>query len=37
MLIERTGYRIGELHLKDGACGYCGTKIPGIWKTPQAA
>ncbi|HEX9884641.1 MAG TPA: radical SAM protein, partial [Desulfobaccales bacterium] len=37
MLIERTGYRIGELHLKDGACGYCGTKIPGIWKKPQAA
>jgi len=37
MLIERTGYRIGELHLKDGACGYCGTKIPGIWQKPQAA
>jgi pyruvate formate lyase activating enzyme len=37
MLIERTGYRIGETHLKDGACAYCGTKIPGVWKTPPAA
>jgi pyruvate formate lyase activating enzyme len=35
MLIERTGYRIGELHLKDGACAYCGAAIPGIWEKPQ--
>jgi pyruvate formate lyase activating enzyme len=34
-IIERTGYRIGELHLKDGACAYCGAAIPGIWKKPQ--
>ncbi len=31
-VIQRTGYRLGEMHLKDGACGHCGTKIPGIWK-----
>jgi pyruvate formate lyase activating enzyme len=30
-LIVRTGYQIGEMHLKDGKCGYCGTEIPGIW------
>jgi pyruvate formate lyase activating enzyme len=37
LVIERTGYRIGETHLKDGACEYCRTSIPGIWKKPQAA
>jgi pyruvate formate lyase activating enzyme len=37
MIIQRTGYRIGEVKMKDGKCGYCGTKIPGIWKQPQAA
>ncbi|MFZ5450879.1 MAG: AmmeMemoRadiSam system radical SAM enzyme [Thermodesulfobacteriota bacterium] len=37
MIIQRTGYRIGEVKMKDGACSYCGAKIPGIWQTPQAA
>jgi pyruvate formate lyase activating enzyme len=32
LVIQRTGYRLGEMHLKDGACGHCGTKVPGIWK-----
>jgi pyruvate formate lyase activating enzyme len=32
LLIQRTGYRIGEVHLKDGKCAYCGAAIPGIWK-----
>jgi len=32
LVIQRTGYRLGEMHLKNGACGHCGTKIPGIWK-----
>ena len=32
LVIERTGYRLGEVKMKDGACGHCGTKIPGIWK-----
>jgi len=37
LIIARTGYRLGEVKLKDGACGHCGMKIPGIWKKPQAA
>ena len=31
-IIARRGYQIGEVRMKDGNCGYCGTKIPGIWK-----
>ncbi|MCK5552134.1 MAG: AmmeMemoRadiSam system radical SAM enzyme, partial [Deltaproteobacteria bacterium] len=31
MIIQRTGYMIGEVHLKGGKCGYCGRPIPGIW------
>jgi pyruvate formate lyase activating enzyme len=31
MIIQRTGYMVGEIHLKGGKCGYCGKPIPGIW------
>jgi pyruvate formate lyase activating enzyme len=31
MIIQRTGYMVGEIHLKGGKCGYCGRPIPGIW------
>jgi len=31
MLIQRTGYMVGEIHLKAGKCVYCGKPIPGIW------
>ncbi|MFB0507399.1 MAG: AmmeMemoRadiSam system radical SAM enzyme [Thermodesulfobacteriota bacterium] len=31
MIIQRTGYMIGEVHVKGGKCGYCGKPIPGIW------
>jgi pyruvate formate lyase activating enzyme len=31
LLIQRTGYMVGEVHLKSGKCGYCGKPIPGIW------
>jgi len=31
MIIQRTGYMIGEIHMKGGKCGYCGKPIPGIW------
>ena len=31
MIIQRTGYQIGEMQLKKGKCGYCGKPIPGIW------
>jgi pyruvate formate lyase activating enzyme len=31
-VIQRTGYMIKELHLKEGKCEYCGKPIPGIWE-----
>ena len=31
LVIQRTGYIIGQIHLKDGKCKYCGKPIPGIW------
>jgi pyruvate formate lyase activating enzyme len=31
VLIERSGFMIREVHLKDGKCGTCGKPIPGIW------
>jgi pyruvate formate lyase activating enzyme len=31
MVIQRTGYMIGEMHLKAGKCGFCGRPIAGIW------
>ena len=31
MIIQRTGFMIGEVHLKGGKCKYCGKPIPGIW------
>ena len=30
-VIERQGFRIGRLHLHDGACGFCGTTLAGRW------
>jgi pyruvate formate lyase activating enzyme len=31
LIIQRTGYMIGEVRIKGGKCGYCGKPIPGIW------
>jgi pyruvate formate lyase activating enzyme len=31
VIIQRTGYMVGEIHMKRGKCGYCGKPIPGIW------
>jgi pyruvate formate lyase activating enzyme len=31
MVIQRTGYMVGEIHLKDGKCKFCDHPIPGIW------
>ena len=31
MIIQRTGYMVGEVNLKDGKCRYCGKPLPGIW------
>ena len=30
-VVERMGYRIGAVHLANGCCEKCGTKIPGRW------
>ncbi len=30
-IIARLGYQVQALHLKSGACGFCGQPIPGIW------
>jgi pyruvate formate lyase activating enzyme len=30
-VIERFGYIIGDMALKDGCCTGCGTAIPGVW------
>ena len=31
MIIQRTGFMVGEVHLKGGKCEYCGKPNPGIW------
>jgi pyruvate formate lyase activating enzyme len=31
MIIQRTGYMVGEVRLKGGKCEYCGKPIPGVW------
>ena len=31
-IISRYGYHIGETHLKDGKCAFCGSAIPGVWE-----
>ncbi len=31
MIIQRTGYMVGEINMKAGKCKYCGKPIPGIW------
>jgi len=31
VVIRRTGYRVDAEHLKGGACGFCGARLPGVW------
>ena len=31
VLIERVGYRIIQMNLKQGKCKFCGNPIPGVW------
>ncbi len=31
MIIKRSGYMIGQMHLKEGKCVFCGMPMPGIW------
>ncbi|MCP4108682.1 MAG: AmmeMemoRadiSam system radical SAM enzyme [Desulfobacteraceae bacterium] len=32
LLIQRVGYHVQAINLKDGKCRYCEQAIPGIWK-----
>ena len=31
LMLERKGYEITENNLENGACKFCGEKIPGVW------
>jgi pyruvate formate lyase activating enzyme len=31
LLIYRQGFRVGEMHLRNGQCQYCQHLIPGVW------
>ena len=31
VLVERIGFTVRSMKIKNGRCPYCGTKIPGIW------
>ena len=31
IIIQRAGYMIREMHLREGKCKYCGRPVPGIW------
>jgi len=31
VLIERRGFSVVEYHIENGACGFCGEPIPGVW------
>jgi pyruvate formate lyase activating enzyme len=30
-VILRTGFKVGDVHLKGGKCIFCGASVPGIW------
>lgn len=30
-LIKRYGFSVGKSNIKNGACGFCGEPIPGVW------
>lgn len=32
MVINRVGFFVKAIHMKDGKCAYCGTPIAGVWK-----
>jgi pyruvate formate lyase activating enzyme len=31
-VVERSGFRVGEMNLLDGACKFCGTSVDGVWQ-----
>jgi hypothetical protein len=32
MVIERWGFQVGALRIKDGKCSQCGAVIDGVWR-----
>lgn len=32
VVIERYGFRLGAVNVKDGACGFCGAALDGVWR-----
>lgn len=30
-VVERSGYRVREVHLEDGRCAYCSAEVSGVW------
>ncbi len=36
-VIGRRGHQVTEVHLKEGSCRFCGTRIPGLWGRREAA
>ena len=30
--IERWGFQIGKLRVKDGQCAHCGARMDGVWE-----
>jgi len=31
VVVERVGYTVGAMHIKNGKCRFCSTPIPGVW------
>jgi len=36
VIIGRRGYRVSDIKMTKGACGFCGAKIPGIWEVKKS-
>jgi pyruvate formate lyase activating enzyme len=32
IVVERTGYTVGTVHIHNGQCQYCHQSIPGVWR-----
>lgn len=31
MIVQRRGFHLGTINIKNGRCGFCAEKIPGVW------
>ena len=32
VVVERSGFEVSGIKLKNGKCGFCGEKITGVWE-----